>query len=163
MDLPPNPLNSSLFTGQTGMPGLAGLNPAAAQAAQNQTLTAQQQQSAQDMANVLKKEGQSQNKQFTSPWQVAGQWAQALSGRMKQAQANQGAAALNTATAPGQSGPATPNAAAMPTPSPLPWSGAPAAGASPAASATPTPMPMAAPGMPIMDAGSGLDLSDMFG
>jgi hypothetical protein len=118
------------------------LNPVAQQTAQNQQLTAQQQQQAQELANLLQKQGQNaQKQQFTSPWQVAGQWANALAGKAKQAGINQGYAQMNAQGAPGAPGgnpaaPGTPPAASVPGQSPatpgaspapqLPWSGAPA-------------------------------------
>jgi hypothetical protein len=163
-----NPLNSSLNL--NAITGPLGLNPSAMQGAQNQQLTAQSQQAQQNMANVLKNEAQKQQK-MTSPWQVAGQWAQALQGRMKQNQANQGAAGLAGAQNP--SGPGTPAAGAMPTPN---ATGAPPAGAAnpalPAYSGAPPPGTVAPQGAaappvpPPQQTGMGappVDLSDMFG
>lgn len=118
------------------------LNPVAQQTAQNQQLTAQQQQQAQELATLLQKKGQNEQAQhFTSPWQVAGQWAQALAGKGKQQGLNQGYAQLNAQGAPGASPAAPPAAAGIPGQTPatapaapntgnspqLPWSGAPAA------------------------------------
>lgn len=157
----PNPLTGSI-NGSTGMPGLGGLNPAAAQQGQNQQLTAQSQANAQALAQLLQKQGQTNNGKFTSPWQVAGQMAQALQGRLKQSQANQQAAALNAKAAPagpaapmvpGQS-PATPAApgSAPAAPGGLPWSGTPQGpGAGTAA-------PMMPPNMAGPD-----DISNLFG
>ncbi len=109
------------------------LNPgaygASGQASGN--LSAQSQKQAQEIATLLQTEGQGKGKQpFYSPWQVGGQLAQALAGKLKQGQANQGYSTLNTMEAPGQgaapgAAPATPPATPQATPqSNLPWSGA---------------------------------------
>ena len=180
MDPTANPLNSSLFQG-AGV-GPMGLNPSAGQAAQNQALTAQQQQAAAGMAQLLQKQGQNQQQKFTSPWQVAGQMAQALKGRMMQGGANQQGAALAAQTAPGGAAapltpgqsPATPGAApgGAPPPGGGGWNQPLGAPQGPAAAAAPPQMPppqmpppqMPPPQMPPPNlAGAGLDLSDMFG
>ena len=107
---------------------LGALNPTIQQGAANNALTAQQQKQAQDLATMLQKEGQTQDKKFTSPWQVAGQWANALAGKVKQNQLNQGYATLNSLDQPGASGvppaapPGTPSPAPTVDPSALPWS-----------------------------------------
>src|SRR5258707_14735050 len=106
------------------------LNPgaygASGQASGN--LSAQSQKQAQEIATLLQTEGQGKGKQpFYSPWQVGGQLAQALAGKLKQGEDNQGYSALNTMEAPGKGeGPtapaATPPAPQQATPHPaLPW------------------------------------------
>lgn len=163
--IPPNPLTGSL-NGSTGMPGLGGLNPAAAQQAQNQTLTAQQQGNAQALAQLLQKQGQSNDGKFTSPWQVAGQMAQALKGRQMMGQANQGAAALNAQAAPagaaapmvpGQS-PATPGAPGGAPGAPGGWNQPLGTPQGPGAVPMPPPRPPQAPMQT-----DNLDLENMFG
>ena len=94
------------------------------QNAQNQ-LTAQQQAQMQQVATMLQQQGQNkENQKFTSPWQVAGQWAQALGGQSAQANLGQGYSALNqtqqlTPTNTPTAGPDT----GIPGTDNLPWSG----------------------------------------
>jgi len=102
---------------------LGALNPAPNQAQAQSQLTAQQQAQQQELANLLKKEGQTTGK-FTSPWQVAGQWAQALKGGQMQSQLNPGYQQINKAQPMGDvtPAPAAPTTPAAPPPT-LPWSG----------------------------------------
>lgn len=96
------------------MDALGLLNPAPNQAAATGQLSAQSTQQAQDLANLLRKEGQTQGK-FTSPWQVAGQWAQALRGKQMQDQLNPQYTQLQ-----GQQPYGAPDAAAAPPPAGTP-------------------------------------------
>lgn len=102
--------------------GLLGQNQN--QNAQNQ-LTLQQQAQMQQVAQMLQQKGENKDKeQFTSPWQVAGQWAQALGGQQMQNQLGQGYSALNqtqqlTPTNTPTTGPDT----GIPGTDSLPWSG----------------------------------------
>ena len=69
-------------------------------------LTAQQQAQMQQVATMLQQKGQNkENEKFASPWQVAGQWAQALGGREMQNQLGQNYATINQQGYPASTAP----------------------------------------------------------
>ena len=77
------------------------------QNAQDQ-LTREQTAQMQQVATMLQQAGQNkQDQKFTSPWQVAGQWAQALGGQSAQANLGQQYAAINQKGYPAPSVPST--------------------------------------------------------
>jgi len=103
------------------------LDPREQQAEQRRRITAQEAAQTAELAKILQQHGQEQPQAFTSPMQVAGQWAQALAGRAKQAELGPTYAALNSA-GPFGAGPEQINAPAPASdakfPSPSPEAGA---------------------------------------
>lgn len=114
---------------------LGGLNPTIYNQAQTSNLTRQQQEQAQQLQNILQNEGQNkQNQKFTSPWQVAGQFAQAIAAKNLQNQINPNYSTLNSQQPYGNGGgaptdnsqPSAPASQPPAQPAPgqgLPWSG----------------------------------------
>lgn len=80
---------------------MLGLDPRQQQAQQQAAITAQSQHWEDELTKALREGAVGEQQHFTSPWQTAGQIAQALSGRMKAGQNAQNYAALNAPFAPG--------------------------------------------------------------
>ena len=117
---------------------LGPLDPRPQQDRQQAAITAQSQHWEDELTKMLREHGQTQQQPFTSPWQVAGQMAQALSGRMHANQNAQNYATLNANLAPGegqgeQPTPAAPQATPTPQNAPAASPAAPQASAAPAA------------------------------
>lgn len=124
------------------MQGLGPLDPRQQQDQQRAAITAQSQHWEDELTKMLREAGlNTKHEQFTSPWQVAGQVANAFAGRMRAGQNAQNYASLNAALAPGGGEGATPIPSALATPPPVPG----AAAAAPAPEASPSNAPAAAP------------------